>query len=57
MPAWSSWRQEAAGVLGALGGADEATFLDEQAKLTVDRSVARACKAGAAAIRKRVNSH
>lgn len=50
---WSSWRQLAA---ATLGGADEEGFLDEQAKATKDRYVARACRDGAAAIRARLAS-
>jgi hypothetical protein len=54
MASWSGWRQRAALALGALGGADDATFLDEQAKATKDRHVAAACTDAAAAIRKRL---
>ena len=50
---WSSWRQTAAGILGDLGGADEAKFLREQAKATVDSHVREACNAAADAIDKR----
>ncbi|HUJ57578.1 MAG TPA: hypothetical protein VLX92_03785 [Kofleriaceae bacterium] len=54
MAEWSGWRQHAADALGALGGADEATFLEAQAKATVDSHVARACRDAAAAIAKRL---
>lgn len=50
---WSSWRQLAAGLLGELGGADEETFLGEQAKATTDQYVGKACRDAAAAIAKR----
>lgn len=54
--AWSGWRQLAASVIGDLGGADEVTFLDEQAKATVDVYVAQACRDAMAAIDKRLKA-
>ena len=53
MVAWSSWRQAAAHAIGVLGGADEATFLREQAAATKDKFVSQACLDAAAAIDKR----
>jgi len=53
---WSSWRQAVAALLGELGGADERSFLLEQAAATVDTHVADACRAGAAAIAKRLDA-
>jgi hypothetical protein len=53
MTEWSSWRQNAAQVLGVIGNADAAAFLDEQAKATVDTHVADACRDAAAKIRGR----
>jgi hypothetical protein len=50
---WSAWRQVAAEALGKLGRPDDATFLDAQAAATKDKYVAKACRAGAAAIRAR----
>lgn len=54
MGSWSLWRQDAAGALGRLGGKDELAFLDEQAKATKDRFVAKACRDAIAAIEKRL---
>jgi hypothetical protein len=54
MMSWSVWRQHAARVLGALGGKDELAFLDEQAKATKDKLVAKACRDAIAAIEKRL---
>lgn len=51
---WSSWRQSAAPVLGALGGADDQAFLVAQAAATKDRYVAKACRDAADAIGKRL---
>lgn len=51
---WSSWRQRAAPVLGALGGADDQAFLVAQAAATKDRYVAQACRDAADAIGKRL---
>ncbi len=53
MTEWSSWRQNAAQVLGGIGNEDAAAFLDEQAKATVDTHVADACRGAAAKIRAR----
>jgi hypothetical protein len=54
MDEWSGWRQHAAEILGSLGsGAEDAAFLDEQAKATVDPHVAEACRDAAAKIRGR----
>jgi len=53
MASWSGWRQRAAEALGTLGGPDDATFLEAQARATKDRHVAKACRAAAAAIAKR----
>jgi hypothetical protein len=50
---WSSWRQDAARVLGALGTADQIPFLEEQAKATKDRYVKKACTDAITAITKR----
>ncbi|HTR50928.1 MAG TPA: hypothetical protein VMJ10_09500 [Kofleriaceae bacterium] len=55
MADWSGWRQDAAGVLGKLGGADEKAFLEEQALATKDKYVAQACRDAAAAIAKRLS--
>jgi hypothetical protein len=54
MMGWSVWRQEAAEVLGKLGGKDELAFLEEQAKATKDSFVAKACRGAIAAIQKRL---
>jgi hypothetical protein len=54
MADWSSWRQSAAINLGKLGGADAKTFLEDQAKATVDTHVRDACNDAAAAIAKRI---
>jgi hypothetical protein len=54
MASWSVWRQRAASVLGTLGGKDEIAFLDEQARATKDRFVAKACRDAIAAIEKRL---
>ncbi len=54
MMGWSVWRQQAAEVLGKLGGKDELPFLEEQAKATKDSFVAKACRAAIAAIQKRL---
>ncbi|HWO20056.1 MAG TPA: HEAT repeat domain-containing protein [Kofleriaceae bacterium] len=54
MMGWSVWRQEAAEVLGKLGGKDEVPFLEEQAQATKDSFVAKACRAAIAAINKRL---
>lgn len=56
MQAWSLWRQRAAAALGALGGRDEAAFLDEQARATRDTHVAKACRGAIAAIDRRVGA-
>jgi hypothetical protein len=53
---WSSWRQKAAVSLGQLGGADEVTFLEQQAAATKDKGVARACREAIAAIKKRTGT-
>lgn len=54
MMSWSVWRQDAAASLGAVGGKDDIAFLDEQAKATKDRFVAKACRDAIAAIEKRL---
>jgi hypothetical protein len=52
---WSAWRQQAAHDLGELGGADDAAFLREQAKATIDPHVRDACLDGAKRIDKRLH--
>jgi hypothetical protein len=54
MMSWSVWRQDAAASLGAVGGKDEIAFLDEQAKATKDKFVAKACRSAVAVIEKRL---
>src|SRR5207237_6986946 len=54
MASWSAWRQAAAAALGGLGGKDEIAFLDEQAKSTKDKHVAKACRDAIAAVEKRL---
>lgn len=54
MANWSSWRQRAARTLAAIGRPEDADFLDEQAKATVDTHVADECRAAASTIRARV---
>lgn len=54
MMSWSVWRQDAAASLGAVGGKEDIAFLDEQAKATKDRFVAKACRDAIAAIEKRL---
>ena len=54
MTSWAMWRMAAAKLLGGLGGADEQAFLEDQAKATIDKHVAQACRDGAAAIAKRL---
>lgn len=54
MADWSSWRQRAAESLGMLGDANDKTFLEEQAKATVDTHVRDACLDAAKAIDKRL---
>jgi hypothetical protein len=54
MMSWSVWRQDAAAALGAVGGKEDLAFLDEQAKATKDRFVAKACRDAIAAIEKRL---
>ena len=56
MMSWSGWRQRAAAVLGAIGTQDEIAFLDEQAKATKDKHVAKACRDAIRAVEKRVNA-
>lgn len=51
---WSSWRQNAAPLLGALGGTDDQAFLVAQAAATKDKYVAQACRDAADAIGKRL---
>lgn len=51
---WSSWRQNTAKALGALGDADTRSFLEDQAKATRDTHVRDACLDAAAAIAKRL---
>lgn len=53
MPAWSRWRQQAAGLLGALGSTADVPFLEKQAAATKDKVVKRACTNAIAAIKKR----
>lgn len=52
---WSRWRQQAAGIVGALGDPTPETlsFLTEQAAATKDRAVKRACLAAVRALNKR----
>jgi len=54
MAEWASWRMSAASALGALGGADEQAFLEEQTRATVDTHVRDACNDAAAKIAKRL---
>jgi hypothetical protein len=54
MADWSAWRQGAAANLGKIGDADAKSFLEEQAKATVDTHVRDACNDAAAAIAKRI---
>jgi hypothetical protein len=54
MMAWTGWRKDAAQALGAVGGADEKAFLDEQAKATKDKYLRQACLDAIAAIDKRL---
>jgi hypothetical protein len=54
MMAWSGWRKDAAAALGAVGGADDKAFLDEQAQATKDKYVRQACLDAVAAIDKRL---
>jgi hypothetical protein len=54
MAEWSRWRQSAAQVLGAVGGADDLAFLDEQARATRDTRVAQECRDAIKAIRGRL---
>lgn len=56
MADWSSWRQNTATALGALGDADTRSFLEDQAKATKDTYVRDACTAAAGAISKRLAS-
>jgi hypothetical protein len=56
MTAWARWRSDAAKGMGALGGTAEKTFLEEQAKITKERFVRKACEKAAAAIEKRLDS-
>jgi hypothetical protein len=53
MASWSGWRQRAAQAIGVLGGKSEIPFLEEQAKATKDKHVAKACRDAIAAIEKR----
>lgn len=53
MNSWAAWRLSAAAALGITGDTDARTFLDEQAKATVDRGVKRACAAAISAIVRR----
>lgn len=52
--AWSGWRQDAARALGAVGGAEDKAFLEEQANATKDKFVRKACTDAIAAIDKRL---
>jgi hypothetical protein len=54
MAEWSSWRQTAAWALGKVGDRDAIAFLEEQAKATKDKHVARACRDAIKAIEKRI---
>jgi hypothetical protein len=53
---WSGWRQRAAEVLGALGGADDKQFLEQQAGATKDKYVEKACRDAAAKIGARLQA-
>jgi hypothetical protein len=54
MMAWGGWRQDAARALGAVGGAEDKPFLEEQSKATKDKFVRQACTDAMAAIDKRL---